>query len=159
MMITAWKCSRPSVLALGVLLAVAPPISAQSIGASNHAADGRSDLRVLLVGHDPENPFINYEPTDRMVALHQERTGAFRGLLERHFRQVTVVFANDYEVSMSHAVDVTVFDAKPKPAEVDDGSSPWGPALLPVDFTRPVLTIGEVTGDIGLPIGLKLDWL
>jgi len=110
------------------------------------------------VGHDPEHPYINDEPTPRMVALHQERTAAFETLLREHFHQVTVVHVADYEVVMSEAADVTLFDASPGGLEGPGGIGDL-PYRLPPGFSRPALMIAENAHEIGAPLGLKLGWL
>lgn len=140
-------------LAIGVAFAWPSAISAQQ------EIDQKSDLEILLVGHDPAAPYINYEPTERMVALFEERTGAYESFLKQHFTEVTVVFANDYEVAMSNGADVTIFDAKPRVLIPADNVTSYFPQLLPDDFSKPALMIGEVSADIGLGSRLKLDWL
>ena len=116
-------------------------------------------LSILFVGHDPEQPYVNYAPTEGMLALHAERTPAFEGFLSQHFDTVRVVHAADYQVAMSADVDVTIFDAKPPVLVPAKDNGRFFPSLLPEDFTGAVLTIGEVSADVANGSGLKHDWL
>lgn len=118
---------------------------------------------VLFVGHDPANPQIMFaDMADaRTEALHRERTAAWEALLRYHFQEVRVVYAPDYEQSMSDAFDVTIFDATPK-ALTEAVRSPNGytpPSFLTEDFDRPAVTIAGISDRIGASLGLKLDWL
>lgn len=129
----------------------------------------KSELRVLLVAHDPENPSPAFaELRDgRSGELFAERKSAFEALLREHFTDVRVVLGEDYEVALSDTVDVTLFDSRPKALtpvvnEVDPatGERHYEPATyLPESFTRPALMIADVSPRIGEPLGLKLDWL
>ncbi len=129
----------------------------------------KSDLRVLFVGHDPADPKVPFQDlaTDRTYALYQERTPAFEEFLRQRFRNVQVVFGDDYRVGMSDEVDVTIFDARPKEltpvkreVDPDTGETLYEPAsYLPLSFDRPALLIAENSPRIGEPLGLKLDWL
>jgi len=131
----------------------------------------QDDLRVLLVGHDPDDPKVMFRQlaTERTFQLHRERTAAFEALLRYHFERVTVVYADDYLPKMSDDVDVTVFDVVPRAltAEVRefdeagkfDSDSYRAPTYLPKSFDRPALMTAGVTPRVGEPLGLKLDWL
>ncbi|MEM7261007.1 MAG: hypothetical protein AAF488_03390, partial [Planctomycetota bacterium] len=94
-------------------LVASVPVTALGTAQAQKPTTRKSPLSVLFVGHDPENPLVEYQPTERTVALHQERTPAFESFLREHFEQVRVVYAADYRVSMSDESDVTVFDARP----------------------------------------------
>lgn len=128
-----------------------------------------SGLRVLFVGHDPENPQITFaDPDDPKVrALVAERTASFRGLLERHFEAPRVIHASEYKPSMSEQVDVTIFDALPnalKEAKRDKdprtGEHTYEPAeYLPATYDRPTLAVASTVADLGETLGWKLDWL
>ncbi len=143
----------------GFILLVASLATAPIAAQGTAPTDTRSDLRILLVGHDPADPYVNYEPTKKMVAMHAERTGSFTELLNKHFHDVRVVFAKDYEVAMSSGVDVTILDAKPPVVVEANGETSYFDQLLPGDFRRPVLSVGEVSADVGLGLNLKIDWL
>ena len=151
---------------------IAPLLAAAcALGAAAFAQEARekSDLRVLLVGHDPANPRVMFADlaVERTEELYRERTAAFEALLNEHFESVTVVHADDYRASMSDAVDVTLFDAQPRTLveavrEQDPETGAWTytpERLLPRDFSRPALMIGENSPRIGEGLGLKLDWL
>ena len=147
-----------------LILSTALVLAAQS--ADTHFED---DLRVLFVGQDPAAPQIGYADAEkaRTLPLLRERTGAWEALLRYHFKNVTVVYGADYEASMSDAVDVTIFDALPKPLveavrEQDPDTGEWSyepPVYLPDDFSRPALAIAHHTPRIGEALGTKLDWL
>jgi hypothetical protein len=129
----------------------------------------KSDLRVLLVSHDPANirvPFADMED-ERTVALYAERAELFETLLREHFTHVKMVYGGAYTASMSDEVDVTLFDSRPKELikskRVKDpvsGEMDYRLAeYLPRNFDRPALMIAESSPTIGEPLGLKLDWL
>lgn len=123
----------------------------------------KSDLRVLLVTHDPESPRVPIPSiaTDRTHELYRERGPAFEAFLREHFEHVEAVVGMDYREEMSEGVDVTVFDSPPLRTDDFGGSS--GPTVrertLNRNFSRPALMIGYASPRIGEPIGLKLDWL
>lgn len=153
-------------LSLILVLILSPDL----IGAEPKSAK-KNDLRVLLVGHNPDDPKVMFRQlaTERTFRLHRERTAAFEALLRYHFERVTVVYADDYLPKMSDDVDVTVFDVVPRvlTAEVrefdEDGkynpNSYRAPSYLPESFDRPALLTAGVTPRVGEPLGLKLDWL
>ncbi len=139
-------------------------------GAAQEAGPaGKSDLRVLYVGDNPEAPKVMFADSadKRTVELYKERTPAFTAFLNERFEHVTVVFGDDYTVELSDQVDVTIFDTRPKALtkavrEVDPetGEMNYEPATyLPKSFDRPAITISANSPTIGEPLGLKLDWL
>lgn len=138
------------------LLSLLAPALAQDAAA--HHADAQ--LRVLLVANDPAAPTITFRQMakPRTFALYRERTAAWEALLRYHFEHVTVVHGADYEVAMSDAADVTIFDTRPKVIAPPSGPG-QRPAFLPASFDRPAILIAENAPLIGEPIGLKLDWL
>lgn len=148
------------------LALLALPLAANTLG--QDAVD-RSDLRILLVGHDPASPAPAFpgQATDRTRELYGERTAAFEALLRKHFADVRVVFGAEYAATMSDSADVTIFDARPKaltPAvrsrDEATGEMRYQPATyLPDDFSHAAITIAESSPRIGEPLGLKLDWL
>lgn len=142
-------------LLLAGLFTLAPVAAAQD-------ASTKSDLRILLVGHDPDAPRITFPDMgdERSRDLYAERTDAFRDLLRAHFETVEVVFGGAYEPSMSDDVDVTLFDCVPDRLPVPKtGELDARPSCLPHDFSRPALMIAENSSLIGEPLGSKLDWL
>lgn len=151
-------------LLLGAALGGAPLLAQDSASPTEKSA-----LRVLVVSHDPEAPQTGFaDPNEpRTLELFEERSESWKTFLEGHFEHVALVHGESYEVTMSNAVDVTLFDALP-PARNESG---WQedevtgertyvpPSYLPDDFSRPALMIGPNTPRIGEPLGLKLDWL
>lgn len=136
--------------------------------AQESSTKDKSPLRVLLVSHDPQAPqVLPVDMTWRTLELYKERAASWKALLNEHFAQVTLVYGPAYDVTMSDAVDVTVFDARPK--AISDVGMVTNPvrgeeshkraSYLPRSFTRPALMISENSPLIGEPLGLKLDWL
>ena len=137
--------------------------------AEGQGQDGKSDLRVLLVSHDPANvrvPFADMND-ERTVALYAERGKLFEAMLNEHFKSVRLVHGGDYTTAMSDGVDVTLFDCRPKAlSQAERGTDPvtgestYKPAeYLPKSFDRPAMMIAENSPTMGEPLGLKLDWL
>lgn len=118
----------------------------------------KSDLRILLVSHDPkavQPPFSGMED-ERSLALYAERAELFGELFGEHFENVKVVYGGQYEPSMSDDADVTVFDARPNKLEIPGAE---GRNYLPLDFDRATLMISENSPLIGEALGSKMDWL
>lgn len=132
-------------------------------------AENKSDLRVLLVSHDPANVHVPFADmaSERTMVLYAERAELFEALLKEHFNHVRMVYGDNYTADMSNEVDVTLFDSRPKPLRAAErakdpvtGETDYRPAeYLPADFDRPALMIAENSPMIGEPLGLKLDWL
>lgn len=158
---------RPARRAMGVVMGILQRLSLALVAVPLIAATaraGKSDLRVLYVGPDPDvEPVVPsyYEDPARVAALTRERLPAFRAFLEEHFTSVRVVVVDDYVPAMSDAVDVTVFDARPPVLETRQVDDMARKIRLPDDFTAPALFVGEVApftlGRFGA--GLKLDHL
>lgn len=127
------------------------------------AVPAKSSLKVLLVSHDPETPQVPFKDMahERHAELYGERAALWEALLAEHFEHVSLVYGEQYEASMSDAVDVTIFDAKPPVAKeaVRDGMNYEPAEYLPRTFDRPALMISENSPRLGEPLGLKLDWL
>ncbi len=129
----------------------------------------KSELRVLYVGDNPESPKIYFADSAdaRTKQLYSERTPAFTAFLGERFEHVTVVFGDDYTTDLSDAVDVTIFDTRPRAlskavrgVDPETGQSTYVAATyLPQSFDRPAITISANSPTIGEPLGLKLDWL
>ncbi len=76
-----------------------------------------------------------------------KRHEAFRTLLGKYFKQVRMMDVKEYTPDVSYQYDVTIFDG-----------TPTGVGKLPMDFSVPCITIGEVSSSIGRTLGLKNDW-
>ena len=150
--------------------ATAPAATApDATAAAATATDGRTDLRVLFVGQDPAALKVMFSnmAVERTRKLYRERTPAWEALLRYHFKNVTVVYGDDYRVEMSDAADVTIFDVPPKAlSEAKRGTDPvtgeptyQAATYLPESFDRPAIMIAANAPRIGEPLGLKLDWL
>ena len=136
---------------------------------TQEATSKKSDLKVLLVSHDPEAPKLAFASMadERTTELYAERAAAWKKLLDQHFESVQLVYGSDYKIEMSDKVDVTMFDSRPpelSPAgEVTDpetGETSYQRAsYIPESFSRPALLVAENSPLMGEPIGLKLDWL
>ncbi len=159
------RSSRYIPWATAACLTVAASLPAQAVP----AAPDNQDLRVLLVGRDPNTAVTTAPGLDgaRSPRLYRERSAAFEALLRYHFANVTVVYGNAYSAEMSHEVDVTVFETRPTPLtpairgkDPETGESTYTAATyLPADFDRASLFIAENSARIGEPLGSKLDWL
>ena len=128
------------------------------------SSGSRSSLSVLYLGPDANRkPTIRPHIThvDRMIALIQERSGAFDRFLRKHFTEVKVVTPETYRADMSDAYDVTVFDALPEPVATRESDGFTRQIRLPDKFDRAAIMVGDVgpftLGRSGL--GLKLDHL
>lgn len=128
----------------------------------------KSELRVLFVGQNPENPKVPFPglATERTHELFRERTGAFDKFLNEHFESVRIVHGEDYDSGMSDEVDVTVFDALVSENKLNPPALGGIAALgyggtqhLAPDFDRPALMISHISARLGEDMGLKLDWL
>ena len=152
---------------LTVTLAAATLTTFAAAQSERHHFD--DTLRVLLVGNDPAAPAPGMMDRDdpRTMPLMRERTAAWEALLRYHFEHVTVVYGADYDVEMSAAHDVTIFDTRPKALtptvnRVDEktGERIYRAATyLPESYDHATITISDNSPRIGEPLGLKLDWL
>jgi hypothetical protein len=151
------------------LILVAGAFAPLELTPTQEARPPRPVHRVLFVGHDPAAPDVAIPQLakERTHELYRERTTAWTSFLKEHFEHVEVVYAAAYDVSMSAAVDVTVFDACPavlsgkmNPREVREGQ-PAAPRrrYALADLSFPAITISEQSSAIGESRGLKLDWL
>ncbi|MFK7768166.1 MAG: hypothetical protein AB8B55_13160 [Mariniblastus sp.] len=126
----------------------------------------KSTLRILFVGSDPEvkikpPSYLEGKSAKRYSELRQERTPAFKSLLEEHFREVTILNAVDYKPALSDNFDVTVFDARPPAIEQIDMGNWTKKIRMPYDFDRPAVMIGNIAPmTLGRnSMGLRLDHL
>jgi hypothetical protein len=109
----------------------------------------RIRIKVLYVGYSPERPMppklVYYMTSDSLMPkIYRERMNDFRSFLEKNFTAVRTVDVRDYSAKLSDSADVTIMDA--------------GPVTLPADFDRPMILMAAMAPNVGLPIGLKLDW-
>lgn len=127
----------------------------------------KSDLRVLYVGGSPDIDNMSARPDSALVAQSVvKRMASFEKMLKRYFKQVTVIHARDYRAALSDDYDVTVMDGKPTPIlpEIMERNASGQvtryekPGYLPFDFDRPMLTIADMSDEIGRRIGVKNDW-
>ena len=126
-------------------------------------------LRVLFVGNDPSTPEgYGYGGNSEYIAeLNQTRVDEYTSFLAEYF-DVVQVFAEDYNVEMSNAVDVTIFDALPMELQGLDMSTgerkEWRSSVrdtwkyLPEDFDSPAIIIAGLGAPIGDSLELKIDW-
>ena len=141
------------------------------LGAVNAAPKfHKQELKVLYVGYRPDMPIPDFGTVRRTAEQQSDyktRMGAFQTMLEKYFTDVQTVDARDYSEEMSRKVDVTIFDALPKPVkeavvEVDrDFGSVYfkeSGVYLSEDFDSPSVFVGYVADEIGHSLGLKLDW-
>lgn len=135
-------------------------------------AQQKSDLRVLVVAHNPDLPYTdNYSsaaPSERQMELAGKRGQEYLDLLQPHFKEVTLVYTERYQADLSDDYDVTIFDDLPRAIDsVDMGmyrsgkSYTWGgsirtyPRYIPEDFDRAVIAVGPITDDLTYMIPSK----
>lgn len=130
------------------------------------AAIKKSNLRILYVGGSSDwspKKFMNSpNPEEAYRTSVKERTEAFEKMLKTYFTNVTVINANDYTQQLSDNYDVTIMDGKPKeiaPLFQDAEKRIYmKPAYFTADFNKPILTIGQLSDDLGRRVGTKNDW-
>jgi hypothetical protein len=153
---------RPLLQLAPIALALVPT-AASAQDAPTGDAPAKSDLKVLLVSHDPAAPQVPFPDMAqaRTIELFEERAALWKAFLDEHFEDVRLVYGADYEVAMSAAADVTIFDARPPVAKaaVRDGGQYEPAEYLPRDFAHAAITISDNSPRLGEPLGLKLDWL
>lgn len=117
------------------------------------------DLRVLYVGGSADGTFADEAKQQQSV---KERMASFEQLLNTYFTSVTVITADKYTQKMSDGYDVTIMDGVPKPLVpefTDMKRQVFKKAgYLTEDFNQPMLTIADVSSNIGNRIGCKNDW-
>ncbi len=125
--------------------------------------NGKKSLKVLYIGGSADYEVYGVAPKPEDVI---KRTEAFKVFLEEYFDSVTVVNGMDYKPEISYNYDVTVIDGKIpviKPAITERDANGRitkhiKAQLLPEDFDRAVVTIGQVAELVGRAIGSKNDW-
>ncbi len=143
----------------------------QCLGVNIHA-QSKSDIKVLIVAHNPDSLFTDYygsRPSPRYSELAKTRGKEFKSLLDDYFKTVDVVVAKDYLPEQSGNYDVTIFDARPPGLEsIDLGLYRNGESVirggkpmmysryLPEDFNRAAIMIGILTDDMTYCIPSKL---
>lgn len=135
------------------------------------AEPARSQLKILYVGIDPNQPLTEGERSrvpnpDRHAALRKTRTPDFKAFLTRYFETVDVVYGVDFKESMSDKYDVTIIDTY---LRVKSGG--WGVdpetgervyntrKFLSEEFSAATIMIGEPSAFIGEGRELKIDHL
>lgn len=135
-------------------------------------AANKSDIKVLIVAHNPEKPYLkNYSGrvNDRQKELVVTRGKEFKELLDKYFNQVDIIYSDVYKPSDSKRYDVTIFDDMPKPIEsIDFGKFRSGKSILrnekplmyarylPADFDCAMITIGSLTDNFVYTMNSKL---
>lgn len=126
----------------------------------------KSDLRVLYVGGSSDWDARTYANTeDPEAAIRndiKQRMASFETMLKDYFTHVTVIHADEYTQAMSDDYDVTVMDGKPReiaPVFSDEAKRIYMKAgYFTEDFDKPIITIGQLSSDLGARVGTKNDW-
>lgn len=132
----------------------------------------KSDLKILYVGINPENPLSKRDSMyaqnkERILDLQQKRSPDFEAFLSAYFNTVKVVYAEEYKETMSDEYDVTIIDTYlPKLTEggmimnEKAGKEVYEqPTYLTEDFNHATIMIGEPSAFIGQGRQLKIDHL
>ncbi|SFW27460.1 hypothetical protein [Cellulophaga fucicola] len=132
----------------------------------------KSNLKVLYVGVNPEKPLSKRDLSitaypKRAESLQKRRTADFKVFLENYFKNVIVVYAEDYKEQMSAKFDVTIIDAYlPKLTEggmvfiKEAGKEVYTqPTYLSNSYSAATIMIGEPSAFIGQGRQLKIDHL
>ncbi|MDH5455231.1 MAG: hypothetical protein OEY37_04105 [Gammaproteobacteria bacterium] len=130
------------------------------------------ELRVLYVGVNPETAELSESEkigvlhTERLLEFKQARTASFERFLQAHFAAVDVVFADEYNESLSDNYDVTIFGDNIKPSKEtvskqnEDGSRQFEmPVYLSAEFDRPAILVSMMGPLVAEPLDYKMDWL
>lgn len=132
----------------------------------------KSDIKVLVVAHNPETmynkAYSGPKPTKLKIELANKRGEEYKSFLSEHFNVVDVVNSDSYNSALSYKYDVTIFDDLPAPIESADfglfrygksmirgGKTLTYPRYLPIDFDRAVIAIGDLTDDLTYMIPSK----
>lgn len=143
---------------LTVLLGILIPVQALSQNLK------KENLKVLYVGGTAE--FETIMSSNKSPELIKEsakgRMASFEKFLNEYFTAVKVIDASEYIQSMSDDYDVTIMDGEPnpiKPATRDYRHGIFRSAeYFSEDFSRPILTIGYLSNELGRTVGTKNDW-
>jgi hypothetical protein len=112
----------------------------------------KSDLKVLYVGHHPDGPDRYYfgGNLDTWKATKKERSAEFMKLFNTYFKDVTLVYGDDYKESMSDAYDVTIFDAIIPQADgtLSEGMPSRGEPYLSKDYDAATVFIAGPAGPL-----------
>lgn len=131
-------------------------------------------MKLLFVGYSPNSDLPDYLKSDnnyeQKLKLQHQRTELFSAFLKSHFDHVGTVYAEDYLEQMSDNVDVTIFDALPPTLKADQPiarelvEDPLSGVdtyqferYLSESFDKPVILIGETSGNMGRAHYLLLD--
>lgn len=127
----------------------------------------KSPLKVLYVGGSADWTKEYFQNDTAAYSQNiRERMASFEKLFKQYFDSVKVIYAVNYSQEMSDNYDVTVMDGVPRPVypmirEKDAAGKiiNYKPAgYISEEFTRPMITIGELGDKLGGRIGLKADW-
>lgn len=122
----------------------------------------KSKLRVLYVGGSADKNANAYASAADLQKGVKERMEAFEQMLKTYFTEVTVVHADQYTQAMSADYDVTVLDGTPKaivPEYMNMQEQVYKrPGYFTEDFSKPVVTIGELASTLFSRVGSKNDW-
>ena len=131
----------------------------------------KSDLSILYVGTNPEKPLTDRDRQrtanpDRAVKLRQTRAPDFEAFLQRYFNKVDVVYAENFQETMSANYDVTIIDtylpAKSGGRSIDPetGETVYTPEkYLSESYSDATIMIAEPSAFIGQGRQLKIDHL
>lgn len=121
-------------------------------------------LKVLYVGgtSDFYASGVRNIPTDVLNTSVAKRMNAFEKFLNDYFTSVTVIKAENYTQELSDNYDVTIMDGRPRamiPSYQDRVKNIYlTEGYLSNDFNRPMLTIADMSDQIGRRTGTKHDW-
>lgn len=133
---------------------------------------GKSDLKILYVGTDPQKPLTERDKLggfeDRKIELRKTRAADFESFLNKYFDQVSVIYGDDFKEEMAADYDVTIIDTY-LPAAVEKGGMVTDPNTGEEKYIQPkylteqydaaTVMIGEPSAFIGEGRQLKIDHL
>ncbi|MGJ8734038.1 MAG: hypothetical protein ACSHW4_12860 [Cellulophaga sp.] len=138
----------------------------------NKTINNKSSLKILYVGTNPNQGLLEREKIfspdpERAEQMKKRRSADFKVFLENYFKNVTVVYVEDYKEQMSANFDVTIIDAYlPKLTEggmvfnKDAGMEVYTqPTYLSNSYSAATIMIGEPSAFIGQGRALKIDHL
>lgn len=121
----------------------------------------RSNIKVLVVAHNPNKEFSKRSGQRNASRKDENRGEDYKNLLDKYFDKVVVVYSEDYTPAMSDKYDVTIMDELPNALEtVDFGLYRSGKSImrgtkplmfdkyLPDDFAGAVIVMGRITDDL-----------
>ncbi|MBQ3827551.1 MAG: hypothetical protein II812_05310 [Prevotella sp.] len=136
------------------------------LSCTTQGAVKKTNLSVLYVGGNSNIDGTSVK-VDRTVIEQSimDRTASFDTFLRTYFKEVKVVKDRDYKCQMSDSYDVTIIDGSILPLNIEELETAYKekrqaptPIFFPDGFSRPVITIAEVSPAIGRSFGYKADW-